>query len=66
MSTKHMEIEQMYRIKDVLKRVPISRSLIYKLTASGLFPAPVKLSERTSLWRAEDVNNWLRSRGVKI
>lgn len=60
------EIEQMYRIKEVLKRVPISRSLIYKLTASGAFPAPVKLSERTSLWRAEDVNNWLRSRGVKI
>lgn len=60
------EIEQMYRIKEVLKRVPISRSLIYKLTANGAFPAPVKLSERTSLWRAEDVNNWLRSRGVKI
>lgn len=61
-----IEIEQMYRIRDVLKRVPISRTLWYRMVAEGSAPAPVKLSERTSLWRAEDVNAWLRSRGVKI
>ena len=60
------EIEQMYRIKDVLKRVPVSRSLFYKLIKSGSFPPPIKLSERTSMWRAEDVNVWLRNRGVQI
>lgn len=60
------EIEQMYRIKDVLKKVPVSRSLWYRLVAEGVAPQPIKFSERTAMWRAADVNDFLRSRGVQM
>lgn len=57
---------ELLRIKEVLKRVPLSKALIYKLIASNKFPSPKKLSERTSCWNAEEINNWLRSRGIEI
>lgn len=57
---------ELLRIKEVLKRVPLSKALIYKLISLNQFPAPKKLSERTSCWHAEEINNWLRSRGIEI
>lgn len=57
---------ELLRIKEVLKRVPISRSLVYKLITTNQFPPPIKLSERTSCWYVEDINKWLRSRGLEI
>lgn len=60
------EIEQMLRIRDVLKKVPVSRSLWYRLVAEGVAPASIKFSARTAMWRAADINEFLRSRGVKI
>ena len=62
----NQEIEQMYRIKDVLKKVPVSRSLWYRLVAQGVAPKAIAFSERTKMWRAADINEFLRSRGVQI
>lgn len=58
------EIEQMYRIKEVLKRVPISRALFYRLVKENKAPQPVRLSERTSMWRAVEINKWLQENGI--
>ncbi len=35
--------------------IPISRSSWYKGIAEGIYPGPVKLSERTSAWKIEDI-----------
>ncbi len=35
--------------------IPVSRSSWYKGIAEGRYPKPVKLSERTSAWRVEDI-----------
>jgi prophage regulatory protein len=36
-------------------RIPISRSAWWAGVKTGRYPAPVKLSPRTTCWRAEDV-----------
>lgn len=43
------------RIKQVLKFVPVSRSNWWQGVKDGRFPAPTKLSERVTCWRACDI-----------
>lgn len=54
----------MYRIKDVLKRVPLSRALFYRLVKNHHAPQPIRLSERTAMWKASEINAWLREKGI--
>tara|TARA_R110000851_G_scaffold333531_1_gene514864 strand:- start:44255 stop:44470 length:216 start_codon:yes stop_codon:yes gene_type:complete len=42
--------------------IPVSVSTIWRWVAAGDFPKPVKLSPRTTAWRASDVHAWLESR----
>lgn len=39
--------------------LPFSASTLWRRVRSGTFPAPVKLSERVTAWKAEDVHRWL-------
>lgn len=39
--------------------VPISSSTLWRRVKDGTFPAPIKLSERITAWRIEDINNWM-------
>ena len=46
----------------------LSRSTIYALAKKGEFPAPYKLTARSSGWDADEIENWIASRkngGVK-
>lgn len=49
------------RISDLRPILPFSDSTIWRRVRAGTFPAPVKLSERVTAWRAEDVREWLDS-----
>jgi prophage regulatory protein len=53
---------RLLRLPDVLRRVGLSRSMVYQLAADGRFPAPVRLTSRTSAWRSDDVQAWIDSR----
>lgn len=53
---------QMLRLQGVMQRCGLSKALIYRLEAQGLFPRRVKLTARASAWLASDVDRWLRSR----
>lgn len=35
--------------------IPVSKSTWYQGIADGIYPAPVKLSERTSAWKTPDI-----------
>ena len=35
--------------------MPISKAAFYRGISEGLYPKPVKLSERTVAWREEDI-----------
>lgn len=48
------------RQRQVLVFVPVSKSTLWRRVQAGSFPAPVKLSERVTVWRAEDVRRWIK------
>ena len=39
----------------------ISNATLYRWTAEGLFPSPIKLGARCSRWRTADVSDWIES-----
>ncbi len=43
------------RERDLLRRVPFSRSTLWREVKAGRFPAPYKLSPNTTAWRWADV-----------
>lgn len=49
-----------YRVADILEITGFCRATLYKLISRGDFPAPLKIG-RTSVWKAETINEWLKS-----
>ena len=47
---------------EVSARVGLSRATLYRMIARGAFPRPVRLSERATGWRTDEVDEWLASR----
>jgi prophage regulatory protein len=41
--------------------IPFSPATLWRKVKDGTFPAPVKLSERVTAWRVEDVRAWMQS-----
>lgn len=44
--------------------LPFSESTLRRMVRAGEFPAPVRISDRVSAWRVEDVRAWLESRAL--
>lgn len=44
--------------------VPISSASLWRGVKAGTFPAPVKLSNRVTAWRVEDIRAWMNSRST--
>jgi len=51
------------RQPQVLAFVPISKSTLWRRIQARTFPAPVKLSERVTVWRVEDIRQWIAEQG---
>jgi predicted DNA-binding transcriptional regulator AlpA len=47
------------RQKLLLHFVPFSRTTLWRRVKTGGFPAPVRLSQGITAWRAEDVRRWI-------
>jgi len=43
------------RLPSVIERVGLQRTAIYDRISCGLFPAPIKLGPRASVWPAHEV-----------
>jgi len=52
---QELPLTGLLRIKQVLRFVPVSRSHFWQGVKTGKYPKPVKLSERVTCWRAEDI-----------
>ncbi|WP_082752857.1 helix-turn-helix transcriptional regulator [Janthinobacterium sp. B9-8] len=53
------------RQPSVLACVPFSATTLWRRCKAGSFPSPIKLSERVTAWRAEDVRQWLAAQGAQ-
>ena len=49
------------RQSQVLAFVPISKSTLWRRIQARTFPQPLKLSERVTVWRAEEIRRWIAS-----
>ena len=49
-------------LKDVIARVRLSRSTIYRQIAAGAFPFPYSLSESRSGWLESEIDEWCDTR----
>ena len=49
------------RQPQVLSLIPISKSTLWRRVRAKTFPVPLKLSVRITVWRAEDVRQWMES-----
>ncbi len=54
------------RQPQVLAFVPISKSTLWRRIQARSFPEPVKLSERVTVWRAEDIRRWIAQQGQSV
>jgi prophage regulatory protein len=57
--SSYTEVDRLLRLPDVVDRVGLSVSWIYKnLADKSGFPAPVKIGARAVRWRESDLQAW--------
>jgi prophage regulatory protein len=54
--------DRFLKIDDVMARLGVSRSTIWRLTQSGDFPRPVAISPGRKGWLKSQVDAWIASR----
>jgi prophage regulatory protein len=48
------------RLPQVLKLIPVGKTVWWEGVKAGRFPKPIKLSARCTAWRAEDIHNLIK------
>jgi len=51
------------RINQVLEFIPIGKSSLWAGVKTGRYPAPIKLSPGTTVWKAEDIRAFIENAG---
>ena len=54
------------RIREVSRRIGLSRTTLWRLTQNGSFPAPLRLSENSIGWLEAEVDHWISTRARAI
>ena len=52
-------VRQAQLIPDI---IPESSATFWRMVKTGDFPKPIKLTERCTAWRVEDVRAWMKSK----
>ncbi len=50
------------RVSALAPRLGVSKNTIWRMVREGKFPRPIKLSEKVTVWKADDVLAWLKSK----
>ncbi len=53
------QANRLLRLKQVVLKVGLSRSQIYKLIARGLFPEQTKIGPKISVWPEHAIDQWI-------
>ena len=57
--------EGFVRLPQILSVIPVSASTWWRGVKSGKYPQPVKLGERTTAWRVEDIRTLIEEYSEK-
>lgn len=55
-------MDQVMRMKDVVKKIGLCRATIYAMISRGEFPRPIRIGERATGWRESELEAWLANR----
>ena len=55
-------MDQVMRMKDVVKKIGLCRATIYSMISRGEFPRPIRIGERATGWRESELEAWLARR----
>jgi len=58
--------ERILRIRDVLYRTGLSRSVFYLHVKDGTFPAPIKIGKRSVGWAEGQVQAWINQQIAQV
>lgn len=58
--------EKIIRLPQVLDKVGLKKSAIYKKIKLGEFPAPIKLGAHASGWLESDIQNWILKQAGRL
>lgn len=53
--------DRLLRLRDVLEIIPVGKTSWYKGVKSGIYPAPYKLGDRMTVWRASEIYSFINS-----
>lgn len=53
-----MDESRLYRLPQVIEKVALSKSEIYRRIKAGTFPAPTPVGIRAVRWRSKDIQAW--------
>ena len=53
------------RLRDLVKRVPVAKSTVWKWVEDGKFPRPIKLSQGVTAWSIAAIERWEAERLTK-
>lgn len=51
--------DRLIKLREVMQRVGIGKSMIYRKIKEGTFPPPYKLSPFASRWSEQEIINWI-------
>jgi prophage regulatory protein len=54
--------QQIYKVSELSEQLSLSIPTIYRMSAVGEFPKPIKLGKRSSGWLKSEVDQWLQDR----
>ncbi|CAH2902088.1 MAG: hypothetical protein PCALPYG88_5742 [uncultured Paraburkholderia sp.] len=58
-------MDQVMRMKDVVKKIGLCRATIYSMISRGEFPRPIRIGERATGWRESELEAWLARRSAE-
>ncbi|CAM8755257.1 Prophage CP4-57 regulatory protein (AlpA) [Burkholderia pseudomallei] len=53
------------RMKDIVDKVGLGQSTLYRMIAAGTFPKPFELVPGRTAWLEEDIDAWLAEKAGK-
>ena len=54
------------RLSSVLKVFPVSKSTWWAGVKAGRFPKPIKLTKRTTAWKAQDIRELIETKNNQL
>ena len=52
---------RLLRLPEVERLTALRRSAIYARIAQGKFPPPLRISDRCSVWREDEIRDWINA-----